>query len=165
MPDELWQRLSEGPKVTKSNVISRNGTVTTQETIEDECPGLVPVLAQLSALDHNVTEAWFCHPSVVHVFALKREGGFCGYRNIQMLVSYLQGSKAYGYENFPGRLPTIPKLQDGIERAWDMGINADGRRQTGGIRGTRKYIGTPEVFARLPCSTNFSLTFAGPSLV
>lgn len=32
-----------------------------------------------------------------------------------------------------------------IEDAWDAGINLEGRIETGGIRGTRKYIGTPEV--------------------
>ncbi|KAK4984079.1 hypothetical protein LTR50_006821 [Elasticomyces elasticus] len=34
-----------------------------------------------------------------------------------------------------------------IEQAWDLGYNKFGRDQTGGIRGTRKYIGTPEVEA------------------
>ncbi|KAL8976058.1 MAG: hypothetical protein Q9177_006925, partial [Variospora cf. flavescens] len=35
-------------------------------------------------------------------------------------------------------------LQELIESAWDRGINAVGKVETGGIRGTRKYIGTPE---------------------
>jgi hypothetical protein len=42
-------------------------------------------------------------------------------------------------------LPTILQLQDIIERAWDMGYNTVGRTETGGIKGTRKYIGTCEV--------------------
>ena len=33
-----------------------------------------------------------------------------------------------------------------IEQAWDMGFNSSGRIETGGIKGTRKYIGTPEVY-------------------
>lgn len=37
------------------------------------------------------------------------------------------------------------ELQDMIERAWDMGFNSHGRIVTGGIRGTRKHIGTSEV--------------------
>lgn len=36
-------------------------------------------------------------------------------------------------------------LQELIESAWDRGINTTGKVETGGIRGTRKYIGTPEV--------------------
>lgn len=34
-----------------------------------------------------------------------------------------------------------------IEDAWDQGFNESGRVQTGGIRGTRKHIGTPEAQA------------------
>lgn len=41
--------------------------------------------------------------------------------------------------------PSVLELQDMIERAWDMGFNSHGRIVTGGIRGTRKHIGTSEV--------------------
>ncbi|GKT85154.1 peptidase family C78 [Colletotrichum tofieldiae] len=74
--------------------------------------------------------------------------GFCGYRNIQMMVSYVIGANAHGKDAFRGRLPTIFEIQEFIERAWDLGINSQGRLETGGIKGTRKYIGTPE--ARRP---------------
>jgi len=50
-----------------------------------------------------------------------------------------------GHETFGGKLPSIFQIQDYIEGAWDHGINVQGRIETGGIRGTRKYIGTPEV--------------------
>jgi hypothetical protein len=72
-------------------------------------------------------------------------GGFCGYRNIQMMTSYIIGVESQGYEHFNGKIPTIFDIQDYIENAWDMGINSQGRIETGGIRGTRKYIGTPDV--------------------
>ncbi len=62
-----------------------------------------------------------------------------------MLVSYINGVQSQGFYHFHGKLPTIFEIQDYIERAWDLGINAQGRLETGGIRGTRKYIGTPEV--------------------
>jgi hypothetical protein len=116
-----------------------------QEVIQNETPGIIPILAQLSALDRSVKQAYYCHPSTLHIGKTPKEGGFCGYRNIQMLVSYIQGAHAQGYDEFPGRTPGILKLQDMIERAWDKGINEIGRQQTGGIRDTRKYIGTPEV--------------------
>ncbi|KAF9882965.1 hypothetical protein FE257_004369 [Aspergillus nanangensis] len=48
------------------------------------------------------------------------------------------------YETFSDSMPTILQLQSMIENAWDMGFNSIGRLETGGIRGTRKYIGTPE---------------------
>ncbi|KAJ8120477.1 hypothetical protein ONZ43_g2823 [Nemania bipapillata] len=84
------------------------------------------------------------------------EGGFCGYRNIQMLSSYIVGADAEGAEKLGDRVPSIFRIQDYIEDAWDMGINASGRVETGGIKGTRKYIGTPEAQAmftslEIPC--------------
>jgi hypothetical protein len=72
-------------------------------------------------------------------------GGFCGYRNIQMMCSYIIGVESQGYEHFKGKIPNIFDIQENIEHAWDLGINAQGRIETGGIRGTRKYIGTPDV--------------------
>lgn len=120
------------------------------------CAGVIPVLEQLLRQNSTTRTAYLCHPSVQHVSKLKKEGGFCGYRNIQMLSSYIIGSGASGSEHFRGKLPSIFKIQDWIESAWDRGINAQGRVETGGIRGTRKYIGTPEaqaVFTSLdvPC--------------
>ncbi len=78
---------------------------------------------------------------------LKKEtpGSFCGYRNIQMLISYIIASGSTGSELFGKTFPTIFEIQDLIENAWDNGYNSQGRVETGGIRGTRKYIGTPEV--------------------
>lgn len=76
---------------------------------------------------------------------MRRLGGFCGYRNIQMLSSYIVGAHAEGAAQLSNRIPSIFRIQEYIENAWDMGINASGRVETGGIRGTRKYIGTPEV--------------------
>ena len=80
---------------------------------------------------------------VMHL--LKVLGGFCGYRNIQMMASYIIGAQSQGFEHFRGKLPSIFEIQDYIESAWDLGINSQGRIETGGIRGTRKYIGTPDV--------------------
>lgn len=62
-----------------------------------------------------------------------------------MLVSYIVSTRATGSERFGDRFPTVFEIQDLIENAWDMGINSHGRQETGGIKGTRKYIGTPEV--------------------
>jgi hypothetical protein len=62
-----------------------------------------------------------------------------------MMSSYIVGTFSQGHEVFKGKIPTIFKIQDWIENAWDMGIHAQGRIETGGIRGTRKYIGTPDV--------------------
>lgn len=147
MPGWLRRMLEEGAKVTITNRIRPDGTLVRIETIANETPNLVPVLSRLSQLDRSVERAFYCSPEVRHVCKMPKEGGFCGYRNIQMMVSFIQDANITGAEHFPGRLPTILKLQDMIEKAWDMGFNASGRLETGGIRFTRKYIGTPEAQA------------------
>ena len=70
-----------------------------------------------------------------------------------MMASYIVGRKAPGAEHFHNKMPSIFEIQDLIEEAWDRGINAQARIETGGVRGTRKYIGTPEAQAIL-CSLN-----------
>ncbi|KAF2750451.1 DUF1671-domain-containing protein [Sporormia fimetaria CBS 119925] len=147
MPKWLHDQLAEGPKITIVNRIGRDGRLIKQEQVQNETPGIIPVLAQLSTLDRSVKQAYYCHPATLHIGKTPKEGGFCGYRNMQMLISYIQGAHAQGHEEFPGRTPGILKLQDLIERAWDKGINEIGRQQTGGIRDTRKYVGTPEAQA------------------
>lgn len=77
-------------------------------------------------------------------------GSFCGYRNIQMLISHIIGAQKRGHEAFGETFPSIFEIQDLIENAWDMGLHAQGRIETGGVRGTRKYIGTPEVYTQHP---------------
>jgi hypothetical protein len=62
-----------------------------------------------------------------------------------MLISYIIIAEAAGSDLFGETFPTIFQIQDLIENAWDSGFNAQGRQETGGIKGTRKYIGTPEV--------------------
>lgn len=62
-----------------------------------------------------------------------------------MIISYIIHANAAGAELFADDYPTIFQLQDLIENAWDHGHNSHGRLETGGIKGTRKFIGTPEV--------------------
>ena len=145
MPDSLRKLLEKGAKVTVTNQISQDGRVLRIESVANEYRGIMPVINQLCFQDDSVSRAYLCHPDVTHVVKMATEGGFCGYRNIQMMVSHVQDTKSQGYECFPGGIPTIFRLQDMIEQAWDMGFCPLGRVETGGIKGTRKYIGTPEV--------------------
>ena len=62
-----------------------------------------------------------------------------------MLCSYVVGVRFNGHRRLDKKIPSVFQIQDFIETAWDHGINSQGRVETGGIRGTRKYIGTPEV--------------------
>jgi hypothetical protein len=118
--------------------------------------GIIPVLEQLLEQSPTTEYAYVCSPCTQHISKLRREGSFCGYRNIQMLASYIIASGAKGAELFGDTFPTIFQIQDLVEHAWDAGYNTQGREETGGIRGTRKYIGTPEAQAlfsslSIPC--------------
>ncbi|KAH8664327.1 peptidase family C78-domain-containing protein [Xylariales sp. PMI_506] len=109
--------------------------------------GILPVLAQLLEASSSTDYAYLCHPATEHVSKLRKEGGFCGYRNIQMLSSFIIGTGSVGSPRFDGKIPSVFDIQDYIEDAWDRGINAQGRIETGGVKGSRKYIGTPEAQA------------------
>lgn len=137
--------LEKGGNISKQTQITSDGKFTRRETVENETDHLIPVLARLCEQDKSVQRAFFCSPKVRHICKMRREGGFCGYRNIQMMVSWLKKSGGFGHEHFPNKGPTILELQDMIESAWDMGFNSSGRVETGGIKDTRKFIGTPEV--------------------
>lgn len=145
MPAWLQKLVEDDTKVTVSNQIGAGGKLVKAGTAANETPHLIPILAELCEKDNTVEKAYLSSPEVRHIFKLPKEGGFCGYRNIQMLISYIQGARADGHQQFPSPIPSIMKLQDMIEQAWDLGFNSTGRIETGGIRGTRKYIGTPEV--------------------
>eukprot|EP00048_Salpingoeca_helianthica_P001420 m.49097 g.49097 ORF g.49097 m.49097 type:complete len:353 (-) comp11447_c0_seq1:25-1083(-) len=75
----------------------------------------------------------------------------CGYRNIQMLCSYLMTSShvtpALRASLFDGTgfVPSVAAIQDAIEYAWAMGFDREGAAQLGPLRGTHKWIGATEV--------------------
>ena len=134
MPDRLF-RLLEGEE---------------GQSLENAPSGILDILRHLLEKDCNIETAYLCQSAVRYVGKIKikskDEGdSFCGYHNIQMLVSYLLTTRAQGYENFADTIPTLREIQDIIESAWDQGFNESGWAETGGIRGTRKHIGTPEV--------------------
>ncbi|KAL2151995.1 hypothetical protein VTH82DRAFT_5179 [Thermothelomyces myriococcoides] len=141
------------------SLLKKKGQVTSQ--------GVISVLAVLLEQSSLTKYAYLCHPRVQHVSKLRREEGFCGYRNIQMLASYIIETKSKGHEHFCGTIPSIFQIQEWIETAWDMNINSQARAETGGIKGTRKYIGTPEAEAvfqllDIPCELR-GIKFPEPS--
>ncbi|KAB8199872.1 DUF1671-domain-containing protein [Aspergillus parasiticus] len=147
MPSWLRKLLEKGVKITESNIIAPDGTLRRHRSMENETTDVVPVLVRLCEQDKSVQRAFFCSPKVHQISKMPKEGGFCGYRNIQMLISYIKECRVPGHECFSETLPTILQIQEMIESAWDMGFNSIGRIETGGIRGTRKYIGTAEAQA------------------
>lgn len=133
-------------------------------------PGIIPLLARASERDPSVASTYLCHPCVEYITKQKGEGSFCGYRNTQMLVSYILGSNNIYANTFPEGIPSILRLQELIEDAWDRGINSEGRLETGGIIGTRKHIGTPDVQALfqglgIPCQVGRYVTTSSSSVL
>ncbi|KAL9611306.1 MAG: hypothetical protein Q9167_004030 [Letrouitia subvulpina] len=147
MPTWLYNQLELGAKVTVSHHIGQDGELLRVETVANETRGILSVLAQLCEQDLTLSNVYLCHPGVQYVAKTANEGGFCGYRNIQMMISFIQSINYGGQQWFGGRIPCILDLQVIIENAWDQGINSSGRVETGGIQGTRKYIGTSEAQA------------------
>ena len=142
----MLKQIRDGESARRLNRIGRNGQLYTERIVDNEVPGLIPIIPRLCAASTEGFRAlYLCHPSVHHVHKGSNPGHFCGYRNIQMLVSYLRGAKAKGRERFGTALPGILQIQDVIEDAWDRDPHSVGRQETGGIRNTRKWIGTPEV--------------------
>ncbi|TLD23493.1 Serine/threonine-protein kinase [Venturia nashicola] len=174
MPKSLYQRLKDGPKITRTKKISRQGGLVVHESVDGETPGVLPILKRLIEHDHRVGKAFLCHPSVTQIGKFHWEGGFCGYRNAQMQISYMQHAKHPSSIFFPGRTPGILELQDHIEQAWDNGRHPYARQEVGKLKGTRKWIGTLEVHAiyqnlDIPCEvhqfSDSTTTFADESLL
>jgi hypothetical protein len=151
MPESMLKRIRDGEPTRQRSRIGTDGRVTTERVLLNEVHGLVPTIARLCTVSSaNQSAIYVCDSSVHHVHKGTNPGQFCGYRNIQMLVSYIRGTKAKGHGHFKAGLPGIFQIQDLIEAAWDRNPYSDGRQATGGIRNTRKWIGTPEV-----CATTF----------
>ncbi|KAK3071535.1 hypothetical protein LTR53_008441 [Teratosphaeriaceae sp. CCFEE 6253] len=147
---------------------ARTAALLATEDNSNGLPGVIPKLAHLLEHDRNTEIAYLCDQSAVQVSKLHpTEGPFCGYRNLQMLCLSLVLAlppTSPAREQLQRKL-TIPQLQDLIEAAWAQGHNDTAREQLGGgIRGTAKHIGTPEVEALLlslgvPCTGS---AFKGP---
>ncbi|KAL9070350.1 MAG: hypothetical protein Q9161_004908 [Pseudevernia consocians] len=124
--------------------------------LKDAPPGISDILCKLLEQVEEIETVYLCHAAVRYVGKIKANGKdegdhFCGYHNIQMLFSYVHTSDMHGHELFNGGIPSIWEIQGVIEEAWDQGFNESGRAQTGGIKGTRKHIGTPEAQALFGC--------------
>ncbi|KAE8444400.1 hypothetical protein EG329_000600 [Mollisiaceae sp. DMI_Dod_QoI] len=175
MPAWLVELLKGDGAMRTTNQLERGGRMRRVRYCPNQTAGIVDVLEQCLDQDESTAYAYICDPAVKHVSKLKKEGkavpisnrallikkgGFCGYRNIQVMCSYIIGVKSQGHEIFDGKIPTIFNIQDYIESAWDLGINSQGRIETGGIRGTRKYIGTPDAQAMF-CSLGIACDAQG----
>ena len=145
MPVWLREQLETGSTVSKTLRPNSDRKIVHIDMPNNETTRIINILSKLCTQDSSVEAAYLCHPGVQYISKTKREGNFCGYRNIQMLISYILYTQTEGHDMFMGKMPSVLVLQQLIEDAWEKGFNSVGRVETGGIKGTRKYIGTPEV--------------------
>lgn len=145
MPDHVRRHLINDAQPRTVNQIRSDGRLEQRIIIPNETPGLIPILADLCNIEQNTATTYLCDPSVRHIHKIQCDGNFCGYWNIQVLLTYLRrhhpGLRGMNY------LPDVLLIQDTIERAWENGICIYGGVETGGIRGSRKWIGTHEALA------------------
>lgn len=143
MPEDVRDRLIHGAQPQYVQRIGKNGRLVREGYVPNETVGLIPVLAHLCSLEEDIKATYFCHPCVRHIRKLQCDGNFCGYWNIQVLLTYVQHMLPHG----PQEIPNVIQIQKTIEKAWDQGILSFGRMETGGILDTRKWIGTQEALA------------------
>lgn len=167
MPDPIRKLLAKENQSQVSTIGANGRLVKGVQQHVNRTRNVVPLLGSLLEADTDVKEAWLCSDTVQYIYKLKGEGSFCGYRNMQMMLSYVASSQTglslpspnghiSGQTQCCGDfidvdaangIPDVLHLQDLIETAWDHGFNPGGRIETGGLIGTRKYIGTPEAYA------------------
>lgn len=148
MPQWLRKVLESGDQIVTKEVLSDDGVKTVADLKVVETPNIISALVQLSRADVPTSRAIYCSPLVHHVARLRREGSFCGYRNIQMMVSYIRAAQVAGHQHFDQQpLPSIFRLQEMIEEAWKQGFNSSVGEEVGPLKMTRKFIGTSEVEA------------------
>lgn len=146
MPDNIHAALCRGPQQRKYKFLRSDGSYKLLLIGVNETPDLIPVLSRLCAYHPTAAQVWLCDGGVRYVSKqLPDEGGLCGYRNLQMLISYIQHAMPPDEHPFSGCVPTVIDMQEVIHKGWENGVNSHGLAETGGIRGTRKYIGTSEV--------------------
>jgi len=144
MPRDVRQRLVNDALPREVTKLGRNNRLFQETVVENETAHIIPVLARLCAADETNRTSYFCHPSVKHIRKICCDGNFCGYWSIQMLLTFLQYTRSPPHLR---RLPNVLQMQDTIELAWNNNICSYSKTETGGIRGTRKWIGTAEAVA------------------
>lgn len=127
---------------------------------------LIEKIRELSRRCADVLDVHLC-TAIDHYSSSAADFGFgCGYRNIQMMLSSVKQCEMYRkalwgskckfhiikykfkfsyFSDGPVHIPSIPKLQDLIEKAWEKGFDARGCAQLNGrLKNTRKWIGATE---------------------
>jgi len=109
--------------------------------------GLIPLIKACYARTKSPVVYYICE-NLDHYSSDRGDSSWgCGYRNIQMMASFLLNHETFKKCVFAGNVPTIPSIQEWIERAWARGFDVQGHSQLGSIFNTKKMIGTTECAA------------------
>jgi len=123
-------------------------------------PRISETIHSLSIKSPGVKTSLICG-RVDHLSSTYGDKGWgCGFRNLQMMLSYLLSrtqyresivDRVFKNKNLEGAgVPSIPRLQEVLEAAWQEGFDTAGCEQLGGkIVNTRKWIGATEIFSIL----------------
>ncbi|KAJ8656605.1 hypothetical protein O0I10_007682 [Lichtheimia ornata] len=120
---------------------------------DSRTPGVIPRLEpQFTSLNRkgNTMAAYLCSPYTDHIATGFVDLGWgCGYRNCQMLMTFLQRQQEHG-DSLVREVADISGLQLLLERAWSEGFDKQGAKQLNHrVYKTRKWIGTTEVYCML----------------
>ncbi|KAI8885149.1 DUF1671-domain-containing protein [Backusella circina FSU 941] len=93
---------------------------------------------------------YLCSPSTDHITSDKMDLGWgCGYRNCQMLMSFLERHEENG-DAVLKQVPDVRSIQVMLENAWKEGFDPEGAKDFGqSVAESNKWIGTTEVYSLL----------------
>ncbi|PNS15514.1 hypothetical protein CAC42_773 [Sphaceloma murrayae] len=79
---------------------------------------IIPVLDRLLAKSEDTAQAVLCHSELRQFTNFRHDGGFCMYRGLQMIISYLRVTRHPDACLFRDEDPSIIQLQEFIEDAF-----------------------------------------------
>ncbi|CAK1586707.1 unnamed protein product [Parnassius mnemosyne] len=130
----------------------RRATATGKDTGSSRTNGILERIAQLNAQNPSIVKTYLCSAVDHYASTYGDRGWGCGYRNMQMLLSSLIKHPQYArllggaVDRDCECVPSIPRLQLLVERAWQLGFDTQGSEQLGSkLHNTRKWIGACEV--------------------
>ena len=110
--------------------------------------GLIELIRSVP-LNKNTRVRYLCTACDHYSSGFIDRGYGCGYRNVQMLLSSIRHDPELAdklFNNGRNMMPSIRKIQQLIEKSWDLGFDLQGKSQFGGVlAGTARWIGASDV--------------------
>ena len=115
---------------------------------QTQSAGLIELIRSVP-LNKNTRVRYLCTLCDHYSSGFIDRGYGCGYRNVQMLLSSLRHDPELAdklFNNNRNMMPSIRKIQQLIEKSWEMGFDLEGKNQFGGVlAGTARWIGASDV--------------------